>query len=154
MKLKKNSKAPDFKLENQDGKIKNLKDYKDKILILYFYPKDNTPGCTFEAKNLSENYSRLKRRKMEVVGVSADSKRSHLKFIEKFKIPFDLLADEDTKLSGKYGVWGKKNFMGREYMGILRTTFLIKNGKILEIIDKVDVKKHTEQILEVLKNAK
>jgi len=154
MKLKQGKKAPDFKLKNTKGKIKTLKDYKNKILVLYFYPKDNTPGCTMQACSLRDDYKKLKKIGIEVLGISPDGKESHKKFIDKFKLPFELLVDSEKELAKKYGVWGKKKFMGREYVGIIRTTFIIQKNKISHIIDKVNTKNHSNQIFEILKNEK
>lgn len=146
--LKEGDKAPDFSVKDQDGKTVSLKDYKGKKVILYFYPKDDTPGCTAEACNLRDHYTMLQKKDYEVLGVSADSEKSHKKFADKFKLPFTLLADTDKDIVTKYGVWGEKKFMGRKYMGIFRTTFLIdEKGKIEKIIKEVDTKNHTEQVL-------
>lgn len=125
--------------------------FKAKKAILYFYPRDNTPGCTKEACSLRDDYKKLKKLGFEVIGVSPDSEESHKKFTDKFKLPFKLIADVDKKLAKKYGVWVKKNMYGREYFGIKRTTFLIENGKIKDIIKTVDTKDHANQILKRLK---
>lgn len=141
-------KAPTFKGINQKGNILTINDFKGKKLALYFYPKDMTPGCTEQACNLKENYEALKRHNIEIVGISADDEKRHVKFIEKYELPFDLIADVDHTISEKFGVWQLKKFMGREFMGIVRTTFLInENGKIEHIIEKPKVKKHAQQIL-------
>ncbi len=154
MKLKIGDKAPNFELKNTFGKLRSLKDYKGKTLVLYFYPKDDTPGCTKEACSLRDGYKELKRRDIEVLGVSGDSVESHKKFTEKYKLPFELLVDTDNKLAKKYGVYGQKKFMGRTYMGIIRTTFIIENGRIKHVIDKVDTSNHAEQIINTLKSEK
>lgn len=146
--LKIGDKAPDFNTTNQDGAAISLKDFKGKKVVLYFYPKDNTPGCTTQACNLTDNYDLLLKRGYEVLGVSADSAKSHQKFIEKFNLPFSLLMDEDKKIINDYGVWGEKKFMGRIYDGIHRMTFVIdEEGIIADIIEKVKTKDHTAQIL-------
>src|SRR3989344_4514884 len=154
MKLKQGDKAPDFRLKNTTGKFRSLNDYKNKVLVLYFYPKDDTPGCTKEACSLRDGYKKPKGMDIEILGVSADSEESHKKFTEKYKLPFELLVDTNNQLAKKYGVYGKKQFMGRTYMGVMRTTFIIENGKITHIIDKVKTYSHAEQILEILKNEK
>lgn len=147
-KLKVGDKAPDFQLKNQDDKTLSLKDYKGKKIALYFYPKDDTPGCTAESCNLRDNYSSLKKKGYEVIGVSADSEKSHKKFADKFSLPFDLLSDGEKKMVQDYGVWGEKSMFGRKYMGIIRTTFIIdENGKIEKIIKDVETGDHTKQIL-------
>ncbi len=147
--LKIGDKAPEFKGINEKNEEISLKDFKGKKVVLYFYPKDLTPGCTAQACNLSENYTFLKKSGYEVLGVSADDVKKHQKFIEKYKLPFQLLADVDKKIIEQYGVWGPKKFMGREFNGIHRTTFIINGeGFIEEIIQKVDTKNHTKQILE------
>lgn len=149
MKLKKGSKAPAFAVSDQDGNIVSLKDFAGKKLVIFFYPKDNTPTCTEEACNLRDNISLLKKKGIAVLGVSTDSVRRHKNFERKFSLPFPLLADEDKKMVEAYGVWGQKKLFGVDYLGILRTTFLInEDGKIAHIIEKVKAKDHTEQILE------
>lgn len=146
--LKIGDKAPDFNTTNQDGEAISLRDFKGKKVVLYFYPKDNTPGCTTQACNLTDNYEMLLKKGYEVLGVSADSAKSHKKFIEKFNLPFSLLMDEDKKIINDYGVWGEKKFMGRIYDGIHRMTFIIdEEGIITDIIEKVKTKDHTAQIL-------
>jgi len=142
------SKAPDFTVKDQDGKDVKLTDFKGKKLVLYFYPKDMTPGCTAESCNLRDNYKALLKQGYEVLGVSTDNEKSHKKFIEKEKLPFSLLADTDKSLHSKYGTWIEKSMYGRKYMGTARVTFIInENGIIEEIIGKVDTKNHTDQIL-------
>lgn len=147
-KLKIGDVAPAINAKDENGNDFELAKLRGKKVVLYFYPKDDTPGCTKESCNLRDNYTELKRRGYEVVGVSADSQKKHLKFIAKYDLPFTLLADEDKKVIQDYGVWGLKKFMGREYEGIIRTTFIIDEvGKIEEIIEKVITKDHSAQIL-------
>lgn len=146
--LKEGMKAPNFKGKDQNGNIISLDDFKGKKLILYFYPKDNTPGCTAEACNLRDNYNVLLKKGFQIVGVSTDSIDSHKKFQEKFELPFPLIADEDKKIVQQYGVYGEKKFMGKTHMGTIRTTFLIdEHGIIQKIITKPDTKNHAEQVL-------
>lgn len=148
MKLKEGEKAPSFKAVDQDGKPITLGDFAGKKVILYFYPKDDTPGCTAEACNLRDNFDDLLEKGYRIVGVSADDHESHKKFRAKYKLPFPLIADPDMSIIKAYGVWGKKKFMGREYNGILRTTFIIsENGDIEKILTKVKTKDHADQIL-------
>lgn len=145
--LKVGAKAPDFKGKNQNGDIVTLSDFSDKKLILYFYPKDNTPGCTAEACNLSSNYNFWIEQGYVVVGVSPDSIESHKKFIEKYSLPFDLISDPEHKILEDYGVWGEKIFCGKISTGVIRTTYIIdKEGFIEEVFEKVKTKEHTEQI--------
>jgi peroxiredoxin Q/BCP len=147
--LKKGDPAPDFTATDQYGKEISLSDYKGKKVILYFYPKDNTPGCNAEACNLRDNHDDLNVKGFEVIGVSADSLSSHVKFTEKFELPFRLIPDTEKEIIKLYGVWGPKKFMGKEYDGIHRTTFIIDEaGNIEKIFTKVKTKAHTEQILE------
>ena len=145
--LQEGDKAPNFTGIDQDEKKITLADFNDKKLILYFYPKDNTPGCTTQACNLRDNYALLLEQGFAIVGVSADPVKNHKKFETKFNLPFPLLADEDKAVSEQYGVWGEKNFMGKTYLGITRTTFLIEGGKVKKIINKPDTKNHTAEIL-------
>ena len=146
--LKAGDKAPDFSGLNEKDETISLNDFKGKKLVLYFYPKDMTPGCTTQSCNLRDNYDILLKQGYEVLGVSADSTKRHIKFIEKYDLPFSLLADEDHTVLNAFGVWGPKKFMGKEYDGIHRTTFVIdENGTITEVIGKVKTKEHTEQIL-------
>jgi peroxiredoxin Q/BCP len=148
MKLNEGDKAPDFKVNNQKGEPTSLADYKGKKVVLYFYPKDDTPGCTKEACNLRDNYEALLKQGYAILGVSPDKEAKHQKFIEKYDLPFDLLADTEKEIAEAYGVWVEKNMYGRKYMGIARTTFVIdEKGTISEIIKKVDTKAHAEQIL-------
>jgi peroxiredoxin Q/BCP len=147
-KLKVGDKAPDFTMKNQEGKEYSLKDYKGKKVVLYFYPKDDTPGCTAESCNLRDNYSSLKKKGYEVIGVSVDSEKSHKKFATKFDLPFNLLADTEKKMVNDYGVWGEKSMFGKKYMGIIRTTFIIdETGKIEKVIKDVETGDHTAQVL-------
>jgi peroxiredoxin Q/BCP len=146
--LKVGDKAPDFNTTDQDGNVLKLADFNDSKLVLYFYPKDSTPGCTTQSCNLRDNYNVLLKAGYKVLGVSADSAKRHQNFIAKNNLPFPLLMDEEMKIINDYGVWGLKKFMGREYDGIHRTTFIIdENGIIEEIIEKVKTKEHTAQIL-------
>ena len=146
--LKTGDKAPAISAKDQAGNAITLNDYSGKKVVLYFYPKDDTPGCTAEACNLRDNYDSLLSAGFDVIGVSTDNEKSHQKFIGKYSLPFRLISDIDQKVSTDYGVWGLKKFMGREYMGINRTTFLIdENGNIQKIIEKVDTKNHIAQIL-------
>lgn len=142
-------KAPAFSGIDQNEKKVSLKDLKGKKVILYFYPKDDTPGCTAESCNLRDNWNQLKNKGFEIVGVSADDAKSHKKFADKYDLNFTLIADTDKKVIEAYGVWGEKSMYGKKYMGIIRTTFVInEKGKIEKIFDKVDTKNHSEQILE------
>jgi thioredoxin-dependent peroxiredoxin len=148
MKLKIGDKAPGIESVDQHGNQVSLKDFKGSMVILYFYPKDDTPGCTAEACNLRDNYGLLLEKGFKIIGVSADSASSHQKFADKYSLPFSLIPDTDKKILNDYGVWGKKKFMGREYDGINRTTFIIsEEGNILKIFDKVQTKEHSDQIL-------
>jgi peroxiredoxin Q/BCP len=141
-------KAPHFEALNQDGKTLRLSDFSGRKLVLYFYPKDDTPGCTAEACNLRDNYNSLIDAGYAVLGVSPDDPKKHRKFIDKFELPFDLLADTEQTVAHAYGVWVEKSMYGRKYMGMARTTFVIDgDGTILEVIEKVDTKNHTAQIL-------
>lgn len=141
-------KAPDFKVNDQDGNIISSKDYIGKKWIVFFYPKADTPGCTAEACNLRDNYKELQKEGYELIGVSADNEKNQKKFKEKYHFPFPLLADEDKIVINGFGVWGPKKFMGREYDGINRTTFLINEKGIIDsVIDKVKTKDHAAQIL-------
>ncbi len=146
--LKAGQKAPDFSVPDQDGNMVSLKDYKGKKVILYFYPKDDTTGCTAEACNLRDNRPLIMKKNYEILGVSADSVKSHKKFATKFNLPFKLLADTEKDIITKYGVWGEKMLFGRKYMGIHRVTFLIdEKGVIEQVITEVDTKNHTQQLL-------
>ena len=151
MTLKKGDTAPDFEGVDQHSNTIRLKDFKGSKLILYFYPKDNTPGCTAEACNLRDNYDLWLTKGYKVVGISPDSVASHQKFAGKHQLPFPLIADEEKKIIKAYGAWGPKKLYGREYEGLLRTTFLIdEEGKIEEVFIKVKTKDHTNQILKTI----
>ena len=146
-------KALNFTLPSTNKKNFNLNDSLGKYVVLYFYPKDNTPGCTIETNDFNKLYSKFKKLDCEVYGISKDSIKSHDKFREKYKIKFDLLSDEDIKVLKKYKVWGKKKFMGREFMGTIRSTYLIgKKGEIIKVWDNVKVKDHAKEVLETLSN--
>jgi len=154
MSLSPGQKAPAFKGTDQNGNSIALKDFKGKKVVLYFYPKDDTPTCTTQACNLRDNHTELLKQGFVVIGVSMDTVKKHKKFEEKYGLPFSLIADEDKKIIDAYGVWGEKKFMGRDYLGIFRTTFLIdEKGKIKAIIDKPQSKNHSQEILEAWKNA-
>ncbi|AUD00729.1 thioredoxin-dependent thiol peroxidase [Spirosoma pollinicola] len=140
--------APDFTSTDQNGQPIKLSDYRGKKVVLYFYPKDNTPGCTAQACSLRDNYADLRSAGYEVLGVSVDDQKSHQKFISKYELPFTLVADTDMQVAEAYGVWKEKSMYGRTYMGTVRTTFLIdENGIIMDIISKIDTKNHSAQIL-------
>lgn len=142
------TKAPAFKAPDQDGKIRQLKDSAGKWVILYFYPKDDTPGCTKEACSFRDGFTKFKRAGVEVIGVSVDSVKKHAKFVEKYNLPFTLLADEEKKIVEAYGVWGLKKFMGREYMGTNRVSYLINpEGKIAKVYEKVKPDVHADEVL-------
>lgn len=145
--LKIGNKAPAFTLSDQDGKIHSLSDYLGKKVLLYFYPKDDTPGCTTEACNFRDGYEEFSKMGLIILGVSKDSVKSHKKFAEKFTLPFPLLSDETGEVVEKYDSWGKKKFMGREYMGIFRNSFLIdEQGKIAKIYEEVKAKEHASEV--------
>lgn len=147
--LKVGDKVPNFAVNDQDGNTRTLSDYNGKKLVVFFYPKANTPGCTAEACNLKDNYAALQKQGYELLGVSADSERKQKNFKEKFDFPFPLLADENKEVINAFGVWGPKKFMGREYDGIHRKTFVVdENGKIARVIDKVKTKDHAAQLLD------
>lgn len=148
--LKQGDKVPGFTVNNQDGNPVSLSDFKGKKLVIFFYPKASTPGCTAEACNLTDNYKALQDKGYEILGVSADSEKRQTKFKEKYGFPFDLLADENKEVLEAFGVWGEKKFMGKTYDGIHRKTFLVdENGIIVHVIDKVKTKDHAAQILEL-----
>lgn len=149
--LKEGDKAPAFSVKDQDGKPVNLAQFMGKKVVLYFYPKDSTPGCTTEACDFRDNYQGLQAKGIEVLGVSIDDEKSHQKFIAKHNLPFTLLADTEKEIVEAYGVWGEKNMYGKKYMGTNRTTFVInEEGNIAHIIKKVDTKNATAQILALL----
>jgi peroxiredoxin Q/BCP len=148
MSLKIGNKAPDFESINQNGDKVKLSDFIGKKVVLYFYPRDNTPGCTAQACNLKDNYNTLQQNGYTILGISKDSPKSHQKFINKYDLPFDLIADEDQNIHMKYGTWIEKSMYGKNYMGTARWTFLIdEQGNIENIIQKVKTKEHTSQIL-------
>ncbi|HJX71112.1 MAG TPA: thioredoxin-dependent thiol peroxidase [Bacteroidales bacterium] len=150
--LRKGAKAPSFKGIDQDGRTIRLEDFKGKKVILYFYPKDDTPGCAAEACNLRDNYNVWLQRGFEVIGISPDNEKSHKRFREKYNLPFSLLADPGKKILKAYGAWGAKQMYGKSYDGVLRTTYVInEEGMIDEVFAKVDTKNHTSQILQELK---
>ena len=151
--IKENIKAPMFKLPSTNKKNYSLKDSLGKYVVIYFYPKDDTPGCTIETNDFNKLLPKFKKLNCEVLGVSKDSLKSHDKFRNKYKIKFDLLADEKLEVLKKYKVWGKKKFMGREFMGVIRSSILIdRKGKILKVWDNVKVKDHAKEVLETLNN--
>ena len=145
-------KAPNFKLNSTSGKIVELSKLKSKYIVLYFYPKDDTPGCTLETKDFNSLLSNFKKVKCEVFGISKDSLESHKKFKEKYKVKFELLSDQEKKSIKAYKTWGKKKFMGKEFMGQIRSTFLIKDNKILNEWRNVRVKDHAKEVLNFLKS--
>lgn len=147
-KFKPGDQAPAFSGKDQSGNMVSLESFRGNKVVLYFYPKDDTPGCTAEACSLRDNYEALLARGYKVVGVSPDSEKSHQKFTDKYELPFPLIADTEKKILQDYGVWGRKKFMGREYDGVIRTTFIIdEKGLIEEVIEKVDTKNHAAQVL-------
>ena len=151
--IKENTKAPLFTLPSTNNNNYSLKDSLGNYVIIYFYPKDDTPGCTLETNDFNRLLPKFKKLNCEILGVSKDNLKSHDKFKHKYKIKFDLLADEELKVLKKYKVWGKKKFMGREFMGIIRSTYLIdKKGKILKVWDNVKVKDHANEVLKTLQN--
>jgi thioredoxin-dependent peroxiredoxin len=147
--IKEGTTAPAFKTTDANGEPISLKDLKGQKVVLYFYPKDDTPGCTKEACSFRDAWAKFKKRGITVLGVSPDSEASHKKFETKYKLPFTLLADKDHAIADAYGVWGEKKFMGRTYMGVLRTTFLIdEKGKIKKVFEKVKPEDHASEVLE------
>ena len=153
MKIQVNKKAINFKLKSTSGKVFNLSDVENG-LVIYFYPKDNTPGCTLETKDFSLFYKKFKSLKYEVVGISKDNMESHLQFKKKFKVPFQLLSDEKLQVQKKYGVWGPKSFMGKKFMGTIRSTIVINKGKITKVWSNVRVKDHAKEVLNFIKSSK
>jgi thioredoxin-dependent peroxiredoxin len=144
--------AHDFTLPDQDGAEHTLSDYRGQWVLIYFYPKDDTPGCTKQACTIRDSFPTFKKLKIKVLGISVDSVKSHKKFSEKYELPFTILADEDKKVVNAYGVWAKKKFMGREYMGTLRTSFLVDpKGKIAKVYENVNPEKHADEVLKDLK---
>ena len=151
--LKEGDKAPQFTAKDQNGNTVSLSDFAGKDVILYFYPKDDTPGCTAEACNFRDNYQSLQQQGFTVIGVSTDDEASHQKFINKYRLPFTLISDTDKSIVEAYGVWVEKNMYGKKYMGTARKTFIInKDGVISKIIDKVDTKDSSQQVLDVFKS--
>ncbi len=145
--------VPDFSLANAEGNIVKKSDLKGKKYVVYFYPKDFTPGCTIEAEEFSRDYKKFKNADVEIIGISPDDEESHKKFGEKMKVPFILLSDTKTEVAMKFGVWGKKQFMGREYMGVNRSTFLVnEKGKIFKVFEKVKPSGHAQEVLEAFQN--
>ena len=145
--------VPDFALKDAEGKVVKKLNLKGKKYVVYFYPKDFTPGCTTEAAEFARDYKKFKSAGIEIVGISPDDVESHKKFEAKMEVPFILLADTETEIAKKFGVWGKKQFMGREYMGVNRTTFLVdEKGKIIKVFEKVKPAGHSQEVLEVFKN--
>jgi len=150
--LQEGGKAPDFTAKDQNGNTVSLSDFRGKDVILYFYPKDDTPGCTAQACDFRDNYQSLQQQGFTVIGVSTDDEQSHQKFISKYELPFTLIADTDKQIVEAYGVWVEKNMYGKKYMGTARTTFIIdKEGNIRRIINKVDTKNASQQVLDALK---
>ncbi len=153
MKIKQNKKAPNFKLASTTFKFFELSKIKGG-LVIYFYPKDNTPGCTLETKDFTKLYKKFKKLKYEVIGISKDDIKSHIGFKKKYKVPFQLLSDEKIQVQKKYGIWGKKSFMGKKFMGTIRSTVVINKGKILNIWSNVRVKNHAQEVLDYIKSKK
>jgi peroxiredoxin Q/BCP len=152
MPIKSGIKAPDFSLADESNLTRRLSDFRGRPVVLYFYPKDDTPGCTTEACNFRDDYSAYIKADLVVLGVSPDSPKSHAKFKEKYSLPFPLLADSGHKVCDQYGVWGPKKFAGREYEGVLRTTFLIdSNGRIAKVFENVRPAEHSAEVLEAVK---
>lgn len=150
--IKENQKAPNFKLKNQNGELVSLDSLKGRNVVLYFYPKDDTPGCTKEACSFRDEFPKFNKLNAVILGVSPDSVESHKKFIAKYKLPFDLLSDEKKDVLEKYGVWKEKSLYGKKYMGVVRTTVIIdKEGKIKKIFPNVKVDGHSEEVMEALK---
>lgn len=153
--LKIGSKAPAFSLKNAEGKTVKLSDFKGKKVVIYFYPKDMTPGCTKEACAFRDDYAQLKKLNVEVLGVSADDEKSHSKFAEKYSLPFPLLSDPDHTMIEKYGAWGEKSMYGKKYMGIIRMTYIIdEDGKVAHVFPKVKPETHSREVIEVVKSKK
>jgi thioredoxin-dependent peroxiredoxin len=151
--LSEGEEVPEFSLKDANGKLVKKSDLKGKRFVVYFYPKDFTPGCTTEAAEFSQDYKKFKNADIEILGISPDDEESHKKFGEKMNVPFILLADTNTEVAKKFGVWGKKQFMGREYMGVNRSTFLVnEKGKIFKVFEKVKPAGHAQEVLEAFKN--
>ena len=153
MKIKPNKKAQNFKLQSTTLKVFELSKLKNGVVI-YFYPKDNTPGCTLETKDFSKLYKKFKSLKYEIIGISKDNIKSHLSFKKKYIVPFQLLSDEKIQVQKKYGVWGTKSFMGKKFMGTIRSTILVNKGKILKVWSNVRVKGHAQDVLDFIKSIK
>lgn len=152
MKLEVGHKAPDFQLPDSQGDVRKLSDYAGQTIVLYFYPKDDTPGCTKEACSFRDSYQDFKAAGVEVVGISPDNVKSHSKFTQKYELPFTLLSDSDHQVCEAYGVWGLKKYMGREYFGVYRTTFVIgPDGKIKQVFENVKPSDHSLEVLEAVK---
>mgnify|MGYP003322373735 CR=1 FL=1 len=154
MSVKINSIVKKFKVSATNGLEINSDELRGKNLVLYFYPKDNTPGCTLETRDFSMLYKKFKALKYEVVGISKDNMESHLKFKKKFKVPFQLLSDEKIQVQKKYGIWGPKSFMGKKFMGTIRSTIVINKGKIIKVWSNVRVKDHAKEVLNFIKSSK
>jgi peroxiredoxin Q/BCP len=151
--LAEGDKVPSFELQDSDGKTVKSSEFKGKKFVVYFYPRDFTPGCTIEADEFSKEYKKFQKIGVTIIGISTDSVESHKKFVDKMGIPYVLLSDPESEVSKKFGVWGKKQFMGREYMGIQRSTFLIdEKGKIFKVYPSVKPKGHAEEVLDELTN--
>jgi len=151
MPIQKGLPAPEFSLNDDEGRTRVLSEFKGTKVVLYFYPKDDTPGCTTEACNFRDDYSAYVDSGITILGISPDSVKSHQKFREKYRLPFSLLADEDHKVAEAFGVWGKKKFMGKEYMGVLRTTFIVdEKGRIAHVFEDVKPADHSKEILALL----
>jgi peroxiredoxin Q/BCP len=147
--VKEGDAAPDFEARDEEGNTVRLSDLRGQRVALYFYPKDDTPGCTKEACSLRDKHSELERRGIKVIGVSLDDEKSHRKFIDKYSLPFTLLADTDHTVADAYGVYGEKQFMGKKYLGVSRKTFLIdEEGRVRKVFDKVNVEEHADEVLE------
>jgi thioredoxin-dependent peroxiredoxin len=150
--LKIGDSAPDFKLSDKEGKLFRLSDFKGKKVAIYFYPKDNTPGCTKQACNIRDNFSVLEKEGIIIIGISIDDEKSHEKFVDKYNLPFILLSDKEKEVVNKYGVYGEKSFMGKKYFGTSRKTFLIdEEGEIVHIIEKPKVSNHAQEIIDCFK---
>lgn len=153
--LKLNESAPDFSLPDQDGKLHKLSDYRGKFVLIYFYPKDDTPGCTKEACSFRDNLPQFGNIGTAIIGISTDTVLSHKKFVQKYKLPFTILADTDKKIVKQYGVWQPKKFMGREFLGTVRSTFLVNpKGKIVKMYEKVNPSTHVQEVIKDLENIK
>lgn len=151
--LKEGDKAPAFSLQDQNGKTHKLSDYKGEKLVIYFYPRDNTPGCTTEACSFRDDFKDYKKNKINIIGISKDSVKSHKSFEEKYELPFTLLSDESTKVIEAYGAWKEKSMYGKTFLGINRITYIIdEKGKVMKAYPKVKVKEHAKEILEFIKN--